>query len=39
MEKFYDVGKVVNTQGLKGEVRVISSTDFADERYKKGATL
>jgi 16S rRNA processing protein RimM len=39
MEKFYDVGKVVNTQGLKGEVRVISSTDFADERFKKGATL
>lgn len=39
MDKFYDVGKVVNTQGLKGEVRVISSTDFADERYKKGATL
>jgi len=39
MEKFFDVGKVVNTQGLKGEVRVISNTDFADERFKKGSVL
>ncbi|MBS4750091.1 ribosome maturation factor RimM [Carnobacteriaceae bacterium zg-ZUI78] len=35
----YHVGKIVNTQGLKGEVRVISTTDFAQERYKKGQTL
>lgn len=33
------VGKIVNTQGIRGEVRVISATDFADERYAKGATL
>lgn len=39
MEKFFDVGKVVNTQGLKGEVRVISNTDFPEERFKKGAVL
>lgn len=39
MEKYLDVGKIVNTQGLKGEVRVISFTDFAEERYKKGKTL
>ena len=36
LEKYFDVGQIVNTQGLKGEVRVISVTDFADERYKKG---
>ncbi|MBF0780299.1 MULTISPECIES: ribosome maturation factor RimM [unclassified Granulicatella] len=35
----YHVGKIVNTQGLKGEVRVISVTDFAAERYKKGQLL
>lgn len=36
---YYTVGKVVNTQGLKGEVRVISSSDFVEERYKKGNEL
>lgn len=39
MGNFFDVGEIVNTQGLKGEVRVVSITDFAEERYKKGATL
>lgn len=39
MSELYNVGKIVNTQGLKGEVRVISRTDFPDERYKKGASL
>jgi 16S rRNA processing protein RimM len=38
-EKYYNVGKIVNTQGIKGEVRVISSTDFAEERFKPGNTL
>jgi len=33
------VGKIVNTQGLRGEVRVISQTDFPDERYKSGSKL
>ncbi|GFH43153.1 ribosome maturation factor RimM [Lactococcus hodotermopsidis] len=36
---YYKVGKIVNTQGLQGEVRVISVTDFADERYQKNAEL
>lgn len=35
----YNVGKIVNTQGIKGEVRVISRTDFPDKRYKKGSKL
>ncbi len=39
MEKWFNVGKIVNTHGIKGEVRVISKTDFADERYKPGNKL
>lgn len=35
MTKFYNVGTIVNTQGLQGEVRVISVTDFAEERFAK----
>lgn len=37
--KYYNVGKIVNTQGLQGELRVLSVTDFADERFKKGSKL
>lgn len=36
---YYKVGTIVNTQGLQGEVRVISVTDFAEERYQKNAEL
>ena len=36
---YLNVGKIVNTQGIKGEVRVISKTDFPEERYQKGAML
>ncbi len=39
MTDYYNVGKIVNTQGLKGEVRVISTTDFPEERYKVGKKL
>ncbi|MGC6767971.1 ribosome maturation factor RimM [Enterococcus sp. LJL51] len=39
MTDYLNVGKIVNTQGLKGEVRVISQTDFPELRYKKGAVL
>ncbi|MEI5906151.1 ribosome maturation factor RimM [Bacillus spongiae] len=39
MEKWFNVGKVVNTHGVRGEVRVISSTDFPEERYAVGSTL
>ncbi|MGY3766875.1 ribosome maturation factor RimM [Vagococcus vulneris] len=38
-EEYLNVGKIVNTQGIKGEVRVISKTDFADERYQTGNKL
>ena len=33
------VGKIVKTHSLKGEVKVISSTDFEEERFKKGSKL
>lgn len=36
LDKWFNVGKIVNTHGIKGEVRVISKTDFAEERYAPG---
>lgn len=33
------VGKIVNTHALKGEVKVISSSHFEDERFAKGSKL
>ncbi|MDR3190062.1 MAG: ribosome maturation factor RimM [Lactobacillaceae bacterium] len=35
----YKVGSIVNTHGIRGEVRVISSTDFPEERFVKGNEL
>ncbi|MFP7445098.1 ribosome maturation factor RimM [Bacillus infantis] len=39
MEKWFNVGKIVNTHGVRGEVRVVSRTDFPEERYKAGSHL
>jgi 16S rRNA processing protein RimM len=39
MVNWFNVGKIVNTHGIRGEIRVISRTDFAEERYKVGNTL
>jgi 16S rRNA processing protein RimM len=39
MEKWFNVGKIVNTHGVRGEVRVISRTDFPEKRYQAGSTL
>ncbi len=36
---WYNVGKVVNTHGIWGEVRVISQTDFPEERFAVGSVL
>lgn len=36
---WFNVGKIVNTHGIRGEVRVISYTDFAEERYTIGNRL
>ena len=30
--QFYNVGKIVNTHGIRGEVRVLPTTDFVKER-------
>ncbi|MFD2638252.1 ribosome maturation factor RimM [Piscibacillus salipiscarius] len=38
MERYFNVGKIVNTHGVKGEVRVIAITDF-DERFTPGNQL
>src|SRR5690625_4910456 len=37
-ERFFNVGKIVNTHGIKGEVRVIKITDF-EERFLPGSYL
>lgn len=39
MAEYLNVGKIVNTHGIRGEVRVISQTDFPEERYRSGAQL
>ncbi|MGX7195517.1 ribosome maturation factor RimM [Enterococcus olivae] len=39
MTEYLNVGKIVNTHGIRGEVRVISQTDFPEQRYQKGAVL
>ncbi|MBO0454494.1 ribosome maturation factor RimM [Candidatus Enterococcus murrayae] len=39
MTNYYKVGKIVNTHGIRGEVRVISTTDFTEERYRVGEGL
>lgn len=37
--EWFNVGTIVNTHGIKGEVRVMSKTDFPDERYQVGSEL
>ena len=37
--EYYDVGKIVNTHGIKGEVRVLSTTTHPEERYVERANL
>ncbi len=37
--KWYTVGKIVNTHGIRGEIKVISQTDFAEERFAPGSKL
>ncbi len=33
------IGKIVNTQGIKGEVRILSNSDFKDIRFAVGNKL
>ncbi|KMK77187.1 ribosome maturation factor RimM [Alkalihalobacillus pseudalcaliphilus] len=39
MSEWFKVGKIVNTHGVKGEVRVIASTDFTEDRFASGQEL
>lgn len=39
MEEYIYVGKIIGTHALKGEVKVISETDFKEERYAQGSRL
>lgn len=39
MPNYLDVGKIVNTHGIKGEVRVQSLTNRPEERYAEGSEL
>ena len=36
---YYRVGKIINTHGIRGEVRVLSTSDFTDERFMPGNAL
>jgi len=38
-QEWLNVGKLVNTHGIRGEVKVVSSTDFPEERYAPGSIL
>lgn len=38
-EKLYNVGKIVNTHGIRGELKIISTTDFPELRFAKGSQL
>lgn len=37
--EWFNVGRIVNTHGIRGEVRVISSTDFEEVRFALGSKL
>jgi len=39
MIDYLKVGKIVNTHALQGEVRVVSNSDFKEERFKKNSEL
>nr|WP_163971203.1 ribosome maturation factor RimM [Oceanobacillus halotolerans] len=38
MEKMFNIGKIVNTHGVRGEVKVLRITDFED-RFNVGNTM
>ena len=37
--EFVEIGKIVNTFGIRGELKVAAYTDFIAERFKKGSTV
>lgn len=36
---YYKIGTIVNTHGIRGELKVKAITDFAEERFSKGAVV
>lgn len=38
-ERLLNVGKIVNTHGIRGELKVYPQTDFPDVRFKPGSKL
>ncbi|MEX2415283.1 MAG: ribosome maturation factor RimM [Paenibacillaceae bacterium] len=37
--EWFTVGTIANTHGLKGELKIVSRTDFPEERYRPGSRL
>lgn len=37
--EWFNVGRIVNTHGVRGEVRVLSTTDFEEQRFTVGNRL
>ena len=37
--EWFNVGRIVNTHGVRGEVRVLSTTDFEEQRFAVGNKL
>ncbi|MBB3109366.1 16S rRNA processing protein RimM [Paenibacillus phyllosphaerae] len=38
-QEWLNVGKIVNTHGIRGELKVVSQTHFAEERFAEGNKL
>lgn len=38
-ESWYNVGVIVNTHGIRGDLKVLSKTDFPEKRFAKGSKL
>jgi 16S rRNA processing protein RimM len=38
-ERLFNVGKIVNTHGVRGEIRIWPQTDFPEVRFKAGSRL
>jgi 16S rRNA processing protein RimM len=37
--KYIEIGKIVGTHGIKGELKIISDSDFRSVRFQKGNTI
>jgi 16S rRNA processing protein RimM len=38
-KKLFTVGKIVNTHGIRGELKILPQTDFPETRFEKGSVL